>query len=149
MPAKKTPRRIRRLGPDHARDLERTIALVTAMARNLDSGDTLTVEQVAACFHDRTLGILWARIWDYAEYVSRSQRLRHIAFTDECSIGVAQHLAQFNHEVDLWLRYKTSQMAPCVDEVRRQALLDGGLMPPPEPVQDKGRRAARAESLTA
>jgi hypothetical protein len=59
-------------------ELQQTIDLVTAMFWNLECGENLSNEQVAACRHDRVLGVLWWRIWDYAEYRSRAHR-RHVS----------------------------------------------------------------------
>ena len=52
--------------------LQETLELVTAMFWSLER-DNLTDAQVAACSHDRVLAVLWARIWDYAEFVNRTQ----------------------------------------------------------------------------
>ncbi len=66
--------------------LQATIDLVTAMFWNLECGQNLSNEQIAACRHDHVLGVLWYRIWDYAEYMSRRHRLGRIARDDDTSL---------------------------------------------------------------
>src|ERR1051325_10706174 len=78
-----------------AEQLNATIALVTAMHETLESGEVLTDAQIAACFHDRTLGILWARIEDYCEYVSRRRRLCRTGHDDRTSVAIDLHIQQF------------------------------------------------------
>lgn len=84
--------------------LQYTLELVTAMFWNLEAGDSLTDEQVAAARHDRVLGILWCRIWDYAEYCSRRRRIHRIAHDDETSEFVAQDVRRCSAELDAFLR---------------------------------------------
>lgn len=105
-----------------AEQLQATIALVTAMHNTLESGEPLTPAQLAACFHDHTLGILWTRIEDYCEYVSRSRPLRRIAYDDRSSVAIDLHFRQFYAQVDAWRCRGTGPCAPIVDEVRRAAL---------------------------
>jgi hypothetical protein len=82
-------RRAAEAAEQHAKleaQLQATIDLVTAMFWNLECGENLTNEQVAACRYDNVLGVLWYRVWDYAEYQSRTHRLNRIAHDDGTSL---------------------------------------------------------------
>jgi hypothetical protein len=124
-PAKR--RRKMRLDPTHARDLAKTIALVTAMARSLDSGETLSDAQIIAGRHDRTLGIFWSRAWDYAAYRSTLGRIVPMAQDNSTSIAIDRDTARCGAQLRARLRDRTPFTA--YDDTYRQALIDGGLDP--------------------
>ena len=62
----------------------------SAVKPHVRAEEKLTDAQIAACFHDRTVGILWWRIWDYAEYFSR---LKHSWYVSRRSLDVLSTLA--------------------------------------------------------
>lgn len=84
--------------PAH-RSLEATIALVTAMYEEIESGNNLTDAQIAAAFHDQVLGTLYCRFIDYATYCAKQHgRMHHYAFNDDGSIALAEHLNEYFSE---------------------------------------------------
>lgn len=127
MPLTKEQRAARRAqahGEERARleaKLQKTIDLVTAMFWNQESGYCLSLEQVAACRHDDVLGSLWHRIWDFAEYRSRSTKLWRVGRSDDVSLYIEYEMQQCSAD----LRRLTTGCIPEVwfsDEVRAKAL---------------------------
>ena len=103
-------------------ELQATLDLVTAMFWELQA-DNLTLEQIAAASHDRVLGVLWARIWDYAAFhVAHGNLIRSIARDDEVSAYLLQHWQRFSAEVNAGRQGLPGPLAPMVEEVRQKAL---------------------------
>ena len=103
-------------------ELQATIDLVTAMFWDLQA-DNLTHEQIAAARHDRVLGVLWARIWDYAAYhVAHGNLIRSIARDDEASAYLLQYWQRFSAEVNAGRQGRPGPLAPMVEEVREKAI---------------------------
>ncbi len=82
--------------------LQETIDLVTAMFWNLESGECLTNEQIAACRYDRILGCLCCRMWDYAVYCNQRGRVNRIAHDDAVSVYLDYESKQLHVEVEAW-----------------------------------------------
>lgn len=102
-------------------ELQKTIDLVTAMFWEIESGENLTPEQVAACYHDRVLGILWCRVWDYAIYRGQRGRVRRVAHDDAISLYLDYASNQCDADVAALLQGR----APAVwfsEKVRAKAL---------------------------
>lgn len=100
-------RRAQEQAAEHAKleaDLQKTIELVTAMFWNLECGENLSREQVAAARHDHVLGCLWWRVWDYAEYMSRTHRLRRSLCGDKISLYIEYESKRAHEDCEAWMK---------------------------------------------
>jgi hypothetical protein len=102
--------------------LERGLALYRAMWEELASGNNLTDAQIAAAYHDPVLGVLWARIWDYAEYRSRTHQIRRIAHDDTRSVAIEEHQRRFVAEGDGFFRGEPRPAMSVRELVYQQAI---------------------------
>lgn len=102
--------------------LQQTIDLVTAMFWEMECGENLSNEQVAAAWDDRVLGVLWWRIWDYAEFRSRSGHIRRIAYDDETSLFLEYARKRSSADVEAWKCDHTKPIDTFSSEVRRKAV---------------------------